>query len=210
MKVAVVFDHPYGEQDGYNEPHNRSFTSALLVATVAALKARGDEVDAIDLHADNFDPVMHKQDLQNWRTKPFVDEQSQNYFERLYSSDEIIMLFPMWWEMMPAMTKGFIDKVFAKGQLRAVKLGGARREILNTNIKVRILTVSGAPTFAYKWIYGNPVGRMLKRGVFGKPGIKNFKWHNFNAEDTTPAGRQKMLDNITNVYFTRIIHALNF
>ena len=98
---------------------------------------------------------------------------------------------------MPAMTKGFIDKVFAKGQLRAVKLGGARREILNTNIKVRILTVSGAPTFAYKWIYGNPVGRMLKRGVFGKSGIKNFKWHNFNAEDTTPAGRQKMLDNIT-------------
>ncbi|KIU19234.1 NAD(P)H-dependent oxidoreductase [Weissella cibaria] len=192
MKIAVVFDHPYGEQAGYNEPHNRSFTSALLVATVAALKARGDEVDVIDLHADNFDPVMHKQDLQNWRTKPFVDEQSQNYFERLDSSDEIIMLFPMWWEMMPAMTKGFIDKVFAKGQLK----DGQRRELLNTNTKVRVLTVSGAPTLAYKLIYGNPVGRMLKRGVFGKAGIKNFKWHNFNAEDAKSAGRQKMLDKI--------------
>lgn len=192
MKVAVVFDHPYGEQAGYNEPHNRSFTSALLVATVAALKARGDEVDVIDLHADNFDPVMHKQDLQNWRTKPFVDEQSQNYFERLDSSDEIIMLFPMWWEMMPAMTKGFIDKVFAKGQLK----DGQRRELLNTNTKVRVLTVSGAPTLAYKLIYGNPVGRTLKRGVFGKAGIKNFKWHNFNAEDAKSAGRQKMLDKI--------------
>ncbi|MBD1501239.1 NAD(P)H-dependent oxidoreductase [Weissella cibaria] len=192
MKIAVVFDHPYGEQAGYNEPHNRSFTSALLVATVAALKARGDEVDVIDLHADNFDPVMHKQDLQNWRTKPFVDEQSQNYFERLDSSDEIIMLFPMWWEMMPAMTKGFIDKVFAKGQLK----DGQRRELLNTNTKVRVLTVSGAPTLAYKLIYGNPVGRMLKRGVFGKAGIKNFKWHHFNAEDAKSAGRQKMLDKI--------------
>lgn len=196
MKIAIVFDHPYGKQAGYNEPHNRSFTSALLISAIQALELRGDTVDVIDLHADNFDPVMHKHDLKNWRTQPFVDEQSQDYFNRLDAADEIIMLFPMWWEIMPAMTKGFIDKVFAKGQLKKVALGGAHREILDTHKKVRILTVSGAPTIAYRLIYGNPVGRMLKRGVFGKSGIKDFKWHNFNAEDTTPAHRTAMLKNI--------------
>lgn len=137
---------------------------------------------------------MTKTDLLNWRTHPFVDTQSQNYFERLQNSDEIIMLFPIWWEMMPAMTKGFIDKVFAKGQIQENR--GIMRRLFSSNTKVRVLTVSGAPTWIYKVLYGNPVGRMLKRGVFRKSGVKNFKWHNFNAEDVSPKARAKMLSSV--------------
>lgn len=193
-KVTIVFDHPYGAEAGYNKPHERAFTSALLIAVMKSLKAHDTQVDLIDLHKDHFNPVMSKEDLINWRTKPFVDSQSQDYFKRLQNSDEIIMLFPLWWEVMPAMTKGFIDKVFAKGQIQAST--GSHRRLFSANTKVRVLTVSGAPTFIYKILYGNPVGRMLKRGVFGKSGVKNFKWHNFNAEDVSPQKRDKMLNSI--------------
>lgn len=193
MKVVIVFDHPYGLQAGYNEIHNRSFTSALLVSILEKLEQRGDTVELIDLHKDNFDPVMRRQDLINWRTKPFVDDQSHAYFKQLESADEIIMLFPIWWEVMPAMTKGFIDKVFAKGQVSQI---GHKRKLLNFNTKVRILTVSGTPTWAYYLKYGNPVGKMLKRGVFGKAGLKDFKWKNFNAEDNSLATREKMLKSV--------------
>ena len=62
-KVAIVFDHPYGMEAGYNEPHKRSFTSALLVALLKAMEDDGTEVDLIDLHKDNFNPVMSKQRL---------------------------------------------------------------------------------------------------------------------------------------------------
>lgn len=192
-KVAIVFDHPYGMEAGYNEPHKRSFTSALLVALLKAMEDDGTEVDLIDLHKDNFNPVMSKQDLINWRTKSFVDPQSQDYFERLQMTDEIIMLFPIWWEVMPAMTKGFLDKVLAKGQ---IKQAGATRRLFASSTKVRVLTVSGAPTWIYRIVFGNPVIRMLKRGVFKKAGIKDFKWHNFNAEDTSPRGRVKMLKSV--------------
>lgn len=95
-KITIVFDHPYGKEAGCNEPHNRSFTSALLVAVIQALEKQSAQVDLIDLHQDQFNPVMTKTDLLNWRTHPFVDTQSQNYFERLQNSDEIIMLFPIW------------------------------------------------------------------------------------------------------------------
>jgi hypothetical protein len=37
---------------------------------------------------------------------------------------------------------------------------------------------------------------MLKRGVFRKSGVKNFKWHNFNAEDVSPKARAKMLSSV--------------
>lgn len=195
MKVVIVFDHPYGQNSGYNEPHNRSFTAALLVAAVKSLTAQGKEVDIIDLNQDNFDPRMQRRDLVNWRTAPFVDAQTENYFTRLYDADEIIMLFPIWWEMMPAMTKGFLDKVLAKGQFkRSVK--GAPRQMFPVNKPIRILTISGTPTWIYRLVYGNPIEKMLKRGVFGKLGMKNFKWHNFNAEDTNAADRAKMLTTV--------------
>ena len=38
-----------------------------------------------------------------------------DYQERLLKADEIVFIFPIWWEAMPAMTKGFFDKVIAKG-----------------------------------------------------------------------------------------------
>lgn len=193
MNVVIIFDHPYGEEAGYNELHNRSFTSALFVSVIEELEKRGDTIDIIDLHKDSFDPVMHKEDLLNWRTQPFVNEQAQYYFNKLKSADEIIMLFPIWWELMPAMTKGFIDKVFAKGQVQEI---GRRRKLLNFQTKVRVLTVSGTPTWVYYVKYGNPVGRMLKRGVFGKAGLKDFKWKNFNAEDNSLEIRKKMLRSV--------------
>ncbi len=174
MKVVIFFDHPYGQNSGYNEPHNRSFTAALLVAAVKSLTAQGKKVDIIDLNQDNFDPRMQRRDLVNWRTAPFVDAQTENYFTRLYDADEIIMLFPIWWEMMPAMTKGFLDKVLAKGQVkRSVK--GAPRQMFPVNKPIRILTISGTPTWIYRLVYGNPIEKMLKRGVFGKLGMKNLK-----------------------------------
>lgn len=193
MKVVIIFDHPYGKQAGYNEIHNRSFTSALLVSVIDKLEQRGDTIEVIDLHKDNFDPVMHREDLINWRTQPFVDEQSQIYFNQLKSADEIIMIFPIWWELMPAMTKGFIDKVFAKGQVSEI---GRKRKLLNFETKIRILTVSGTPTWIYHLKYGNPVGRMLKHGVFGKASLKDFKWKNFNAEDSSITTRERMLQSV--------------
>ncbi|KRN76989.1 NAD(P)H-dependent oxidoreductase [Weissella minor] len=195
MKTTIIFDHPYGQAAGFNEEHNRAFTAAILVHLKEKLIARGDTVDIIDLHADQFDPIMHKNDLINWRTQPFVDEQSQNYLERIQASDELIMLFPIWWEVMPAMTKGFLDKVLAKGQVK-IDTPSGQRQLLPTQLKVRILTTIGTPNPIYKLKYRNPVGNMLKKGVFNKMGIKDCKVMNFNAEDISETKRLNILKNI--------------
>lgn len=114
---VIILDHPYTLAGGHNEPHNRSFTSAIAQSAIDTLTAQGHQVDVIDLHADHFDPVMHADDLRAWRTNKFVDQQSFDYLQRLRAADEIIFVFPIWWELMPAMTKGFLDKVLAKGQV---------------------------------------------------------------------------------------------
>ncbi|OIM27004.1 NADPH:quinone reductase, partial [Oenococcus oeni] len=186
MKTVIIFDHPYGITASHNQPHKRSYFAALAQQAIKDLKDSGNSVDIIDLQKDNFNPVMSKNDLLNWRTKSFVDKQSQNYFDRLQDADEIIFIFPIWWEMMPALTKGFIDKVFAKGQ---IKKANGHRLILPVKTKIRVLTAIGTPKIIYKFHYGNPLGKMLKRGVFGKMGLKDFKIINFNAEDRSKEQR---------------------
>ncbi|AZZ60232.1 NAD(P)H-dependent oxidoreductase [Oenococcus sp. UCMA 16435] len=196
MKTVIIFDHPYGISASHNQPHNRSYSAAIAQQAIDDLKADGNKVDIIDLQKDNFNPVMKKDDLLNWRTKNFVDQQSKNYFDRLQKADEIIFIFPIWWEMMPALTKGFIDKVFAKGQIKKVD---GHRMILPTKTKVRVLTAIGTPKIIYKLHYGNPIGKMLKRGVFGKMGLKDFKIANFNAEDRNEKQRINDLKKVRKI-----------
>ncbi|WP_268913598.1 NAD(P)H-dependent oxidoreductase [Lentilactobacillus sp. SPB1-3] len=116
--ICIIFDHPYTATAYDNEPHHRSFSAALLQKIKDGV-ADNDNVslDVIDLHADNFDPVMHEADLSTWRRRQPINEQVANYQERLLAADEIFFVFPIWWESMPAMTKGFIDKVIAPGMI---------------------------------------------------------------------------------------------
>lgn len=194
MKAVIIFDHPYGTQASENEVHNRSFSAAVYKKVKDTIEAEGGIVDLMDLRADNFNPVMSKDDLIAWRTQTFVDKQTDNYFQRLTTADKIIFIFPIWWESMPASTKGFIDKVLAKGRLKSGDLATLQKK----NPDIYVLTVSGTPTMIYRFWYGNPIVKIFKRGTFNKIGLKKFHWINFNAEERSLNGRIKLLAAIPN------------
>lgn len=192
MKTVIIFDHPYTLSASRNEPHNRSYSAAVAQSTVDYLTIKGGEVDIIDLNKDGFDPVMHPEDLTAWRTRQSINAQVDDYFQRLMTADQIIFIFPIWWEVMPAMTKGFIDKVFSKNRMISTN----PRVVLPKNPVIRIFTIAGTPTLLYRLKYGNPIMKALSRGTFKKIGLKKIKWHNFNAEDESPKKRQADLNQI--------------
>lgn len=192
MKTVIIFDHPYGVQASENEPHNRSFSAAVYKKVKDAIETAGGTVDLIDLRTDNFNPVMSKDDLVAWRTQSFVDRQTNDYFQRLVMADKIIFIFPIWWECMPASTKGFIDKVLAKGCLKS----GDLVKLQKKNPDIYVMTVSGTPTIIYRFWYGNPIVKILKRGTFNKIGLRKFHWMNFNAEERKLKGRIRLLESI--------------
>jgi multimeric flavodoxin WrbA len=111
MKVLFVLDHPYGAGASENVPHNRSYTAALAAAAMRGVRGAGHEVDLIDLIEDGFNPVMTKDDLAGWRLKSVVDPVAADYQPRPMEADHLVFAFPVWWESMPAGTKGFLDKV---------------------------------------------------------------------------------------------------
>src|SRR6218665_931875 len=98
MNILIVFNHPY----------EGSYCNSLLNSVKKGLEMASHSIDLIHLDKENFNPVMSAQDLKAFRDKKPVDRQVIGYQERLKNADHLIFIFPIWWELMPALMKGFI------------------------------------------------------------------------------------------------------
>lgn len=191
MKTVIIFDHPYTSTASENVPHQRSFLAAIYKQVKTQLTAEKGEVDLIDLHADHFDPVMSAQDLANWRRGVPIDDQIADYQARLLDADQIILMFPIWWEVMPAMTKGFLDKVYAKGCLYEA---GSMQTKLVKQPQIKVISTMSTPSWLYRWVFGAPLLKALFRGTFLKTRLFHFKWYGFpQVEKKSLVQRQEMI-----------------
>lgn len=196
MRVLIVFNHP----------HDGSYCSALLAAALDALDGAGHEIDLIHLDRDGFDPVMRSKDLRAFALArsdaeaalALLDERVRDYKVRLEQADHLVLIFPIWWEAMPALMKGFIDKVIFPGiaydyvggttgmKTRLTRLGG-----------VTMLTTMNTPRWAYRLIFGNAVAKAVIRGTFWKIGVPNRRWINLTeVKAATPHSRAAWLREV--------------
>ena len=197
MRVMLVLDHPYGAQAWQDVPHRRSLTVALAHAATTGLEQAGHEVDLVDLHADGFDPDMSADDLVAWRAGTVVDPQTADYQRRLLAADHLVLAFPVWWEAMPALTKGFLDKVLGKGIVYQQGTGLPPMRHLTRLTGVTLVTVMSTPTSVYRAVFGSPVVKIVFRGTFRKLGVRHLRWLNHGALDRqTPAHRRRALARV--------------
>jgi NAD(P)H dehydrogenase (quinone) len=173
MKVAIVFNHPY----------EGSYCTAILKSVITGLNRAGHTIDVLHLDKDEFDPVMRARDLKGYKDGAPCDQQVIAYRERLAVAEHLIFIFPVWWELMPAMTKGFIDKVIFPGVAfdhdhtgrfpKMVK----KFHLLNG---ITIITTMNTPSIIYRLVFGNAIKKALFTGTFWKLGYKKRKWISFN------------------------------
>ena len=120
MKVLIVFAHP--------EP--KSFGRSLLDRSVKTLRSCGHEVEVSDLYAMGFNPVATGEDFTQRRfpealqydreqkqasqRQAFADD-IQVEIDKVLACDLLILQFPLWWFSVPAIMKGWVDRVFANG-----------------------------------------------------------------------------------------------
>lgn len=199
MRIMLVLDHPYTLASAENIPHRRSFTAAVAAAAIRGAERGGHQLDLADLAADAFNPAMTRADLVGWRLGEAVDPLVLDYQRRLLEADHLVFAFPVWWEAMPAMTKGFLDRVIAKGvhfdELADAK-GNPFRNLMARLQGVTVLTVMTTPDVAYRWWFRDPITKVMFKGTFGKIGLKNLKWQNYaGITAKTPEQRQRLLDD---------------
>jgi NAD(P)H dehydrogenase (quinone) len=189
MNTAIVFNHPY----------EGSYCRAMLQATTRGLVRAGHQVDLIHLDEDRFNPVMTAADLAAFRAKAPVDPQVLAYRERLDRADHLVFIFPIWWELMPALTKGFIDKVIFPGVAYDYTNGeNTLMRPLWKNLRgVTILTTMNTPGWLYWLLFSNAIKKALLWGTFFKMGYRNLKWLSFNGvKGVSRAKRERWLQQI--------------
>ena len=113
--------------------HERnSFNAALTHRAQEALGARGHQVEISDLHQMNFDPVSDRRNFVTVADAQFLKQQREEEYAtahagfaddvhaeitKMEACDVLVLQFPLWWFGMPAILKGWVDRVFASGRV---------------------------------------------------------------------------------------------
>lgn len=98
--------------------HHRSdsLTAHTARRATARLQEAGYRVDLLDLHAEGFDPRMTVADQPDWgnREKTYSDE-VHAHMRRILDAEVVVAVFPVYWQSVPAVLKGWIDRVWNYG-----------------------------------------------------------------------------------------------
>lgn len=182
----------------YNHPYEGSYNHAILESVVKGITRAQGEYEVIDLDKENFNPVMTSADLLGFVKHQAVDPIAISYAEKIKEADHLVFIFPIWWEMMPALTKGFIDKVIYPGLTYDYKENGISMVSLLPKLKATtVITTMNTPKIIYKLTYGNALKKALIKGTFKKSGMKNVNWISLNMVKMSKVEkRQKWLKNI--------------
>lgn len=159
--VTIILAHPW----------HGSFNKAILDAITAKYDTVNKPYKVIDLNKDNFNPVMTEAELALYSQGKALDPLVSSYQEVLKICTEIVFIFPIWWGTMPAVLKGFFDKVLLKDM--AFNYQNGWTPLLNIN-KSTIITTSESDTDAFKIsIIDTVIPNMLS-----SVGINNTVWLN--------------------------------
>jgi NAD(P)H dehydrogenase (quinone) len=106
VQVLVVHAHPDSD----------SYSTALRDAAVRGLEKAGHDVTVLDLYAEAFVPAMSAAEQRAYESgDPISDGQVAAHANLLRSANALVFVYPTWWFGMPAIMKGWLERVFVPG-----------------------------------------------------------------------------------------------
>ncbi|ASF28094.1 MULTISPECIES: NAD(P)H-dependent oxidoreductase [Bacillus amyloliquefaciens group] len=181
MKTVIV----------YANPDENSFNAAIVKYVAMALKDSGRSYTVIDLYADQFDPVLKVGDEKK-RTDMNRDAETKKYRKLMKEADHLIFIYPLWWGGVPAILKGFFDKVFVAGEAYTFE-NGRVKGLLRAET-AQVFYTADSPNRHLKWFRKNADWITLKKGILQFCGIQKAE-RNFmsDVKTSTPELREKRL-----------------
>lgn len=157
MNCLVVLSHPLPES------LNRHFADIAIKELTSA----GHKVELLDLYRTEFDPRLTPTERGSYYRERFDTTALTSHAATLRDAEVLVLVFPTWWFGLPAMLKGWVDRVFSPGI--AFDHGsdfGPIKPLLGKLRHVVAVTTLGSPWWVDRLIMRRPVRRILKWGVF--------------------------------------------
>jgi NAD(P)H dehydrogenase (quinone) len=186
MKALVVYCHP----------SPASFNAAVRDLVLSKLQAAGAETRLTDLYGENFQPVLTGPEWDGYLNCPDNRKPVERHCADVQWCDTLIFVYPTWWYGLPAMLKGWLDRVMLPdvaflmpdGQNKTIRAG------LRHITRLGVFTTCGASRWL-TFLVGSPGRKQLRRGigfVAGSGHRRAFAAH-YLMDSSTPETRRKHL-----------------
>lgn len=157
-RIMIVVGHP----------QNNTFCEALGKAYKAGAEAAGHEAKLFSLAEMRFDPILHDGFS---RAQP-LEPDLRTAYEALAACDHLVLIFPLWCGDMPALMKGFIERLLQPDLIARQGTDDAMNWSLFSNKSARIVMTMGMPVSIYRFWYRGHALKLLKRNILHFIGIK--------------------------------------
>ncbi len=186
MRVMVLFAHPLDD----------SFNAALHRTVVTALRESGHDVDDCDLYAEGFNPVMSAEERRHYHDLSRNRAPLAGYVDRLLAAEALVLCHPTWCFGLPAILKGFLDRVMMPGVSFNLVDGKALPALTHIRHLAAVVTY-GRPRYMAMWM-GDPPRRILTRYLYWNTGRKATRTYlaKYHMNVATEAGCKRFLAHV--------------
>lgn len=190
MHVLTILDHP----------NPASFSAAVAQQFNAGAATGGHSVELGDLHAEGFDPRWSRVDMERDEgavtPKDILIEQ-----DRIDRADAICLVFPLYWWGMPAMTKGWVDRVWSWGWAYD-QLEDPERSLQRARTGVLLVPAGARSDEMQDQGYAAALETAWTKGTFGYFGFSPRKIKLLNGSTGSETRRKALLKSAYEIGFT--------
>lgn len=175
------------------QPSCNSLCAALARTYADAARRAGAEVRLLELGDMVFDPILrrgyeHAQPLEPDLRDAQVD---------ITWAQHLVWVYPIWWGGLPALLKGFLDRIFLPGFAFKYRVNSVLWDRLLTGRTAELLVTMDSPPWYYRWVQREPGHRQMKQSILEFSGIQPVRVHSFGpvvrSSDTT---RQDWIEHV--------------
>lgn len=160
-KILVINGHP----------NRASFNFGIATAYREGAKESGAEVRSINIADLNFNPNLQF----GYQRRTELEPDLLQAWEDLQWADHLVWVHPVWWGGLPAIMKGFIDRLFLPGFTFQYRENSLFWDKLLKGKSARIITSLDQPGWYYALVYGRPSVNQLKRSTLLFCGVSPVK-----------------------------------
>ncbi len=160
-KIAIINGHP----------NKNSFNFGIAEAYKAGAAESGAEVREIIIRDLNFNPNLQF----GYQKRMELEPDLLKAWEIIQWADHMVWVHPVWWGGLPALMKGFIDRLFLPGMAYQFRKNSVWWDKLLKGKTAHILTTLDQPGWYYRLFFGRPSVNQLRKSVLEYCGVKPVK-----------------------------------
>ncbi len=162
--ILVILGHPAAE----------SLCAGMAHAYADSARQAGAEVRFLDLGQLAFNPLFQGYGAAQPLEPDLLAAQAD-----IQWADHLVWVYPIWWGAMPALLKGFIDRVLLPGYAFKYRPGSSLWDKLLAGRSAELLVTMDSPPWYFRWVTRMPGHHQMKKAILEFCGIRPVRVHSF-------------------------------